>query len=184
MEHFSATRPEGNTFKNLDQILKVLYITSFFARDTQSMIDDAPVEILPNLWLGNLVHALYTESVSSYKWDHVYNIGIRIHDSWQHAIDTTFIKIADDRSSDIKQWFHALADDIHSKLEKGEKIYVHCHQGASRSPTVIIAYLIKHRQMSYDDALEHVVKMRDLASPNAGFLTQLQEFHHDIHTNV
>lgn len=48
--------------------------------------------------------------------------------------------------------------------------------GISRSSTVIMAYLMKYKKMTLDDALELVQKARPIAMPNIGFLVKLQEY--------
>lgn len=60
-------------------------------------------------------------------------------------------------------------------LQDSGKVLVHCNAGVSRASSVIIAYLIKYRGMSYKQALEEVRKNRPSARPNAGFATQLKE---------
>ena len=42
---------------------------------------------------------------------------------------------------------------IHQAIEKGKKVYVHCKNGHGRSPTLIAAYLKRHRSMTVDEAM-------------------------------
>ena len=49
---------------------------------------------------------------------------------------------------------------------------VNCWQGGSRSATVVLAFLLQHKQISLDTALRTVKKKRDIR-PNNGFLNQL-----------
>ena len=55
-------------------------------------------------------------------------------------------------------------------------LHLFSNAGISRSSTVIIAYLMKYRKMSMDDALDLVVLARPVAQPNAGFLLKLKEY--------
>ena len=52
-------------------------------------------------------------------------------------------------------------------------ILVHCKFGISRSPSFIIAYLIKYNKLSVDDALKFVNRKRFQIKPNKGFINQL-----------
>jgi hypothetical protein len=59
----------------------------------------------------------------------------------------------------------------------GGKIYVHCVQGISRSSTIICAYLIYDRKMTYNDAYLWVKERRQCANPNMTFIAQLICWH-------
>ena len=45
--------------------------------------------------------------------------------------------------------------------------------GDSRSPTIVIAFLMKFKGMTLKDALEHVRKIKPTIEPNEGFAKQL-----------
>jgi protein-tyrosine phosphatase len=49
-------------------------------------------------------------------------------------------------------------------------------QGVSRSPAVVIAYIIRERGMKYDAAYTLVREQRRCIRPNAGFETVLREW--------
>ena len=51
--------------------------------------------------------------------------------------------------------------------------------GISRSATLILAYLIRHRKMKLDEAIRIVAKQR-LIWPNEGFLGKLIQYQNDI----
>ncbi|CAD2221474.1 hypothetical protein AGDE_11072 [Angomonas deanei] len=60
------------------------------------------------------------------------------------------------------------------KLSGGNgKVFVHCHQGVSRSCSFVIAYVMWHKGMCYDEAYEFVRQRRTICSPNAGFFVTL-----------
>ncbi|KAI0724975.1 protein-tyrosine phosphatase-like protein [Fomitopsis betulina] len=61
------------------------------------------------------------------------------------------------------------------------KILVHCSAGISRSPSLVVAYLMKSRGMSLKEALGQVARARPQVSPNPGFLRQLKELDQDLH---
>ena len=57
-----------------------------------------------------------------------------------------------------------------------EKVLVHCMAGASRSATIVIAYLMWTNKMKFDDALNFVKSKRPIVYPNDGFQKQLKIF--------
>ena len=69
------------------------------------------------------------------------------------------------------------------KEEKG-KILIHCHQGVSRSVSLVIAYLIAEEHLSYEEALSKVKEQRSIAAPNANFERQLREYKSKRECNI
>ena len=61
-------------------------------------------------------------------------------------------------------------------IDGNDKVFVHCAAGMSRSPTVVIAYLMWKRRLSLNDAINFVKKKRPEISPNLSFMKQLQMF--------
>lgn len=56
----------------------------------------------------------------------------------------------------------------------GGKVFIHCHQGVSRSCSFVIAYLMWFYHWPYTKAFEFVRKRRTICSPNPGFYVTLQ----------
>ncbi len=52
--------------------------------------------------------------------------------------------------------------------------------GFSRSPAVLIGYLIRFRGLTFDEALEAVRLQRGCANPNEGFVKQLRAFERKV----
>ncbi|KAB7498640.1 Dual specificity protein phosphatase 16 [Armadillidium nasatum] len=63
--------------------------------------------------------------------------------------------------------------------EVGGRVLVHCLAGISRSPTIVISYVMKYFHMHYDEAYRYVKTRRPTISPNINFVGQLLEF--DLH---
>jgi hypothetical protein len=68
-------------------------------------------------------------------------------------------------------------DECHKFIDESLMDYggllVHCIVGRSRSPTVIISYLMKHHKMTLKEAYDHVKNKRDIVRPNDGFIQSL-----------
>jgi len=54
-------------------------------------------------------------------------------------------------------------------------ILVHCAAGVSRSPAIVVGYLMQERGMRLREALGLVVRERPQVSPNSGFISGLKE---------
>ncbi|EFJ34187.1 hypothetical protein SELMODRAFT_406660 [Selaginella moellendorffii] len=64
-------------------------------------------------------------------------------------------------------------------IDRGVKegiVLVHCGGGFSRSPSIMIAYLMWKEKLSFADALASLKKSSPSVDPNPGFVTQLKAF--------
>ena len=73
--------------------------------------------------------------------------------------------------------FYECIKFIENVKEKGGRVLVHCIQGISRSVSIVIAYIIFTKKLSYDKAFNLVQTKREISSPNFGFSIQLQNFY-------
>src|SRR5437762_2105326 len=64
-----------------------------------------------------------------------------------------------------------LFDDLHALIDEGRRVYLHCNAGLNRAPTIAIAHMRAHRNMSLDEAVAYV-KARRACGP---FMTVLEE---------
>ena len=61
-------------------------------------------------------------------------------------------------------------------IESADKIFIHCMCGVSRSPSIVIAYLLWKTHCAYYDAYYFVKNRRRFIYPNEGFVEQLKLF--------
>ena len=59
---------------------------------------------------------------------------------------------------------------------------VHCHMGISRSPSIVLAYLIEKKKMSYMDSIQFILQKRRVA-PRPFFLQQLKLYERILKEN-
>lgn len=57
-----------------------------------------------------------------------------------------------------------------------DNVLVHCRSGVSRSATLVIAYCMKVRGATVDQAYLYLKRKRPLVSPISGFHRQLKEY--------
>lgn len=82
----------------------------------------------------------------------------------------------DEEGFPLARYFPACLAFIGQALEGGGKVLIHCHMGVSRAPSVALAYLIRLRGLSLDEAWRVVKSRRRQASPNSSFRRQLECF--------
>jgi protein-tyrosine phosphatase len=66
--------------------------------------------------------------------------------------------------------FFEQAHEFITQNRKNTNVLVHCIVGASRSPTVVLSYLMKKWGMTLEDALGHLIAVRSIINPNVGFI--------------
>lgn len=72
------------------------------------------------------------------------------------------IPVYDDPNEDLYSHFDRCADAIQKEANRGGRSVVYCKNGRSRSATVCIAYLMKHRRLTLTEALQ--VRMLEINS--------------------
>lgn len=77
---------------------------------------------------------------------------------------------------EISKYFKEAHEFIEDARAKNCKILVHCEGGISRSPTIVISYLMKYNRMTLKEAMEHVSQQRPIICPNMGFMSELKKF--------
>jgi len=141
-------------------------------------IDTATVtEILPYLYLGNECDAADAELLQRHQITHVLNVTSNIPFRCEHLILTNKrLSASDSAIQDIRQYFSEALSFIDDAQKSGGKILVHCQAGVSRSPTIVIAYLMHQRGMTLMDAFHYVRARRSIVAPNLSFMGQLLAF--------
>lgn len=91
-----------------------------------------------------------------------------------HNIEWVRLVIDDDKDEPISQHFFDIHIIIREALTNNKNIIVHCAAGMSRSPTLVIAYLMIENRWTYDVAYNYVKSKRSIIEPNIGFVKQLK----------
>ncbi|XP_021169444.2 dual specificity phosphatase 28 [Fundulus heteroclitus] len=90
------------------------------------------------------------------------------------------VAVYDDPGEDLYSHFDRCADAIQKEAKRGGRSVVYCKNGRSRSATVCVAYLMKHRGMTLTEALQRVKTARHVVDPNPGFMAQLQRYEEEL----
>uniref|UniRef100_A0A0C9PJ41 Dusp12_0 protein n=1 Tax=Fopius arisanus TaxID=64838 RepID=A0A0C9PJ41_9HYME len=134
-------------------------------------------EIEPSLYLGNLTAATDVKWLKDTKITHILTVdSCPLPRRIQLLPDLTvkYIQLTDMPREDFLPYFDESHDFIDQALTSGGKILVHCYFGVSRSSTLVIAYMMKKYEMTFDVALDVVKSKRRFVSPNSGFVAQLK----------
>ncbi len=95
--------------------------------------------------------------------------------SYRGTVTYLSLPLQDVPDANIAQHFEQATTFI-DEVAANEPVLVHCVVGASRSVSVVLAYLMKKNNWDVETALSHVKNLRSVAEPNEGFLKQLHEY--------
>jgi protein-tyrosine phosphatase len=136
-------------------------------------------EVEPGLWIGGISARKEAEDNGI---EAIVSL-LQEHDYWNLPdLPASIVEYKfhlDDRSTHPPQVIHQLLDITTARLEQlrgeGKTVLVHCSAGMSRSAMVIMDYLIRRDNITYDRALEVLREVRYCCSPNSLFQRVLKE---------
>ena len=142
--------PPNNKIPILDHIINNLYLGDIEAAKQISNLED-------NSNINTIVNVTNTRYPSNQKI--IY-----------HHID-----IDDSRKENISQYFDQFNKIVDNAQFHNKNVLVHCANSVSRSPTLVLAYLI-HKGLTLKEALNLLKKRDQYTHPNIGFCRQLLDY--------
>jgi hypothetical protein len=141
-----------------------------------------PARILKFLYLGDKQAAKNKEALQRLGITYVVNVtesrgegGVHNHFESQGQFTYKRIPVQDSIGADLSQYFDEAAAFIDEAKASGYSVLVHCQQGVSRSPTVVLSYLMLRCHMTLKQAYVLVKTARPEAKPKTNFLRQLTD---------
>lgn len=136
-----------------------------------------PDMVVDHIALGSLRTVQSMPSLQQLGVTHVLTCGRNLRTpQFPPPIQQMVLDVDDNDEQDMNQYFLTAIEFMQSCVSSGGLCIVHCFAGVSRSATVVVAYLMKSRQLSFTQALEFVQQQRPAANPNPNFRRQLIEF--------
>lgn len=142
--------------------------------------DLCPVSILPYIYLGSAYHASQQELLDKLGITAILNVSKTCPSAFTNNYEYMNIAIDDNARENISSHFDDAINFIEDVNSRGGKVLVHCRAGVSRSATICIAYLMRQKSLTLDEAYEFTKKRRSAISPNFNFLGQLLAFEREL----
>jgi atypical dual specificity phosphatase len=140
-------------------------------------------EIMPNIYLTS-VYGATKENILKKKITLLINAAQELPKQEIPGVETIKLFLDDTPYAIINVYFDRIADKIAEHLSRGGKCMIHCVLGVSRSTSLLLAYLMKHKSMNLRHAYEYVQARRSCIRPNPGFWRQLVDYEKRILINL
>lgn len=136
-----------------DEVMDHLYIGSALPSTQQSVFDHLNITAVVNLTSRNR-SLLHNPNFNNY----------------------LYFNVSDDESQNITEVFDRGIPFIEKAISRGENVLVHCQRGRSRSGILVVAYVMKTMDVSFDEALQFIQRKRPEVQPNPGFERQVKKY--------
>jgi protein-tyrosine phosphatase len=129
--------------------------------------------------LGNSDTAMDKELLRRNGITHILILGSFLHEFYPEDFQYKTIEIEDEENVDISRVFI----NCFKFIETADRVYVHCFAGKSRSPAIVIAYLMWKEGRGFTSTYEMIKINRSCLNVNRGFRFILTTFQTFLKTN-
>ncbi|KER33414.1 hypothetical protein T265_00726 [Opisthorchis viverrini] len=179
--------PETKITSQLSKLLRIFHSPMSSQMDCESpksVFHAKASQILPFLYIGNEIDGTSEQVLQACNIRFVLNVTPKAPFLDEVRFHCCRIAAADMESQDLRSLFSTAFQFIEESRLSGCNILVHCQAGVSRSPSLVIAYLMAHSQLSLRDAYLLVKSKRSVISPNFSFLGQLFDFEAELNAGT
>mmetsp|Transcript_16030 Transcript_16030/g.27333 ORF Transcript_16030/g.27333 Transcript_16030/m.27333 type:complete len:628 (-) Transcript_16030:80-1963(-) len=137
-------------------------------------LDPICSKITEHLYLGSDTVARDFELLQNCQVTHILNCAATACENYfPDRFTYKSLFLYDGSNENISCLFYNVLDFLENAISNGGTVFVHCHQGISRSSAMLILYLMWKEHADYQETHERVKAIREVANPNAGFTCQL-----------
>lgn len=174
------------------QLAAVAFDLEKVHESTQEELLSAPVrcaatcelmsDVLDWVWLGSWRDAEDPAALERNGITHVLNVAKEVpsqdeRDAMARANVVSYqIPLVDAHSEDIVRHFETAFTFIEEARAARGRVLVHCRRGISRSPAIVVAYIMRYMHKDYHTALAFVKERRPCVSLNLAFREMLEDY--------
>lgn len=135
--------------------------------------DDLPVLVSNGLYVGSIRAAFNEEGLRTAGITHILNAS-GVEDTYPGSFKYMAVAMRDATTQDLLKVMEKVGAFLNSGTRDGNRTLVHCRAGRSRSPAIVVAFLMAQHGLSFTEARALLHKVRPTECINAGFEAQLQ----------
>ena len=136
-------------------------------------------QINDKLFVGNISTATNKELLKKNGITHIIDILSQRFEPYPDDFEYLHIYAYDTVDWNLTYSFPITNLFIKDALKNGNKVYIHCMCGVSRSISILLAYLMTNTTNSLESILNDVRSIRPIANPNKAFMKQLIDFRYN-----
>lgn len=165
----------SDSITDYDGIIKPeLYNSELFANrlfppvgyyEEYSIFFGPPTHIVDNIYLGSAYNAASFSILKSLDIKFIINATKEITNYYPEEFMYVRYTLHDNNKNSIIDYLNDAYDKIREYQKKTGNIFIHCFMGASRSASIVIYYLIKNKNMTFNEALEFIRNKRSIINP-------------------
>ena len=141
-------------------------------------------EVYDNIYVGNISTAYNKDKLKELNIKNVITAISGMTEIYPDEFNYMLVDVLDIKQQDMTPMFDDTTKFIKDSLDKGEKVYIHCMCGASRSVSIVCAFLTKEHGIEPEEAIKMIRNIRKVANPNPSFRNQLQNYHETVNAKT
>jgi hypothetical protein len=135
-----------------------------------------PNRVLPGLFIGSISHASEKSVLRNVGITSIVNSTKNIKNYFPDDFSYVKLNIEDDERTCLQASIIQAHKFMQSAFAKGGCVLVHCHQGKSRSASIVLSWMMRICAKSAIECLQRLQSVRSIVAPNPCFLRQLAVF--------
>jgi predicted protein tyrosine phosphatase len=158
-----------------------LSMSSKLLSDDKNLSKNECSHIIDNIYLSGCNFSLDYDFLVKNKFTHIVNCAAgsqRFKSPFYCEFSYLLLDIKDESGVEIFDYIQSVIEFLQNAGDdnRQRKILIHCFEGISRAPTILISYLIWKYSMDTESALKLVKEKRPCIEINMGFMCQLENF--------
>lgn len=128
------------------------------------------------IYIGSESDAKNLEGLKAEGIEYVVNVTSHVPLYHSEQMQYCHLPADDTQKQNLLLYFDRAHAFIQQAIESNSRVLVHCVAGISRSPAIVISFLMRYAQMSMNDAYDLVRRKRSIIAPNLNFMGQLLQY--------